>query len=578
MLVIAHYNYEAALFVVVCSPRVGAAPLNPHGSRPKIHSTMAQTSIHFQAVKGGSEEHNKRTKKLDYVHHELSSQNDYWESDTQEARLAFVTANAKAKTGRKMQAKATPIREAVVVISQETTMDDLKKLAKRFNDRFGIDVFQIAIHKDEGYRKGKDGLKLNLHAHLVADWTDHQSGKSLKLNRNDMSEMQTICAEVLGMERGKSSEKQHLSAIQYKIAAEEQRAEAIESKTRGLGIIQKNLSNDISDLLVEVKTKSKECDRLALSAKNMGRILEYNTEEAKKKALINERLSEEGKSLREEKERLRNDILGLTTQKEEIGNEAESLADVVQAARSDLFHLNAQKIAVSGEILNLNQERDKAQREAEEAKAQKRAAKAEAAKGLAVGAANKIGNVLGFGKEAKQLKELPKQLDTARAEGEKAAVTKILDVARLNFGDKEVTPEMIGKAWRSKWDEAKNARAETERQVKNATAHASGLEKILDAFLAIPIIRACVHAIVSFVRQGRRSFSTEDTAILKTALGGDPDNAAALRKIAYYHGGAYAQPHLSSYWDRAEMCMQKIARGENQEQDQDISQGRRWHL
>ena len=539
---------------------------------------MAQTSIHFQAVKGGSEEHNKRTKKLDYVHHERSSMNEYWESDTQEARLAFVTQNAKAKTGRKMQAKATPIREAVVVIEDTTTMDDLKKLAKRFNDRFGIDVFQIAIHKDEGYRKGKDGLKLNLHAHLVADWTDHQSGKSLKLNRNDMSEMQTICAEVLGMERGKSSEKQHLSAIQYKIAAEEQRAEAIESKTRGLGIIQKNLSNDISDLLVEVKTKSKECDRLALSAKNMGRILELNTEEAKKKALINERLSEEGKSLREEKERLRNDILGLTTQKEEIGNEAESLADVVQAARSDLFHLNAQKIAVSGEILNLNQERDKAQREAEEAKAQKRAAKAEAAKGLAVGAANKIGNVLGFGKEAKQLKELPKQLDTARAEGEKAAVTKILDVARLNFGDKEVTPEMIGKAWRSKWDEAKNARAETERQVKNATAHASGLEKILDAFLAIPIIRACVHAIVSFVRQGRRSFSTEDTAILKTALGGDPDNAAALRKIAYYHGGAYAQPHLSSYWDRAEMCMQKIARGENQEQDQDISQGRRWHL
>lgn len=539
---------------------------------------MAQTSIHFQAVKGGSEEHNKRTKKLDYVHHELSSQNDYWQSDTQEARLAFVTQNAKAKTGRKMQAKATPIREAVVVIEDTTTMDDLKKLAKRFNDRFGIDVFQIAIHKDEGYKKSKDGIKLNLHAHLVADWTDHESGKSLKLNRNDMAEMQTICAEVLGMERGKSSEKQHLSAIQYKIAAEEQRAEAIKSKTRGLGIIQKNLSNDISDLLVEVKTKSKECDRLALSAKNMGRILEYNTEEAKKKALINERLSEEGKSLREEKERLRNDILGLTTQKEEIGSEAESLADVVQAARSDLFHLNAQKIAVSGEILNLNQERDKAQREAEEAKAQKRTAEAEAAKGLAVGAAKKLGNVLGFGSEAKQLKELPQKLEEARTEGEKAAVTKILDVARLNFGDKEVTPEMIGKAWHSKWDEAKNARAETERQVKNATAHASGLEKILDAFLAIPIIRACVHAIVSFVRQGRRSFSTEDTAILKTALGGDPDNAAALRKIAYYHGGAYAQPHLSSYWDRAEMCMQKIARGENQEQDQNISQGRRWHL
>lgn len=37
MLVIAHYNYEAALFVVVCSPRVGAAPLNPLAAALKIN-------------------------------------------------------------------------------------------------------------------------------------------------------------------------------------------------------------------------------------------------------------------------------------------------------------------------------------------------------------------------------------------------------------------------------------------------------------------------------------------------------------------------------------------------------------
>jgi hypothetical protein len=347
---------------------------------------MAQTSIHFQAVKGGSEEHNKRTKKLDYVHHELSSQNDYWQSDTQEARLAFVTQNAKAKTGRKMQAKATPIREAVVVIEDTTTMDDLKKLAKRFNDRFGIDVFQIAIHKDEGYKKSKDGIKLNLHAHLVADWTDHESGKSLKLNRNDMAEMQTICAEVLGMERGKSSEKQHLSAIQYKIAAEEQRAEAIESKTRGLGIIQKNLSNDISDLLLEVKTKSKECDRLALSAKNFERILEYNTDEAKKKALINERLSNEGKSLREEKERLRseisglseqkNEVLKLVEQKEQLKKDVLSLECSQQETQMELDVLNGEvfmkeksRDILQGEVQELTQERDKAKQETAAARA-----------------------------------------------------------------------------------------------------------------------------------------------------------------------------------------------------------------
>jgi hypothetical protein len=185
---------------------------------------MAQTSIHFQAVKGGSEEHNRREKKLDYVHEDLTPNNEYWESDTQENRLEFCKKNAKEKTGRKMQAKATPIREAVVVINDLTTMDDLKKLSQKLQERFQIRIFQIAIHRDEGYVKGKDG-KLNLHAHLVADWTDHETGKSLKLNRDDMSEMQTITAEVLGMERGVSSDKQHLSAIQYKAQAELQRAE-----------------------------------------------------------------------------------------------------------------------------------------------------------------------------------------------------------------------------------------------------------------------------------------------------------------------------------------------------------------
>lgn len=529
---------------------------------------MAQTSIHFQAVKGGSEEHNKRTKKLDYVHHERSSMNDYWQSDSQEARLAFVTQNAKAKTGRKMQAKATPIREAVVVIEDTTTMDDLRKLAKRFNDRFGIDVFQIAIHKDEGYRKGKDGLKLNLHAHMVADWTDHQSGKSLKLNRNDMAEMQTICAEVLGMERGKSSEKQHLSAIQFKIAAEEQRA-AAQTKAIALQSVLGGLA--IHAAKQECATAMQAYGHLQRATDELNAENEKTAKEVEKLRSESVRLSKEGKSLEETKKSLTSDILALTEQKAVA---KQDFADAVQAAQSDLDKLNKQKIAVSGAILNLNQERDKAEAEAAAAKAQKRAAEAEAAKGLAVGAAKKLGNVLGFGSEAKALKELPKQLDAARAEGEKAAVTKILDVAKLNFGDKEVTPEMIGKDWRSRWDAAKNARAETERQVMNATAHASGLEKILDAFMAIPIIRACVRAIVAFVRTGSRSFGAEDTALLRTALGGDPNNAAALRRIAYYNGGSYAQPHLSSYWDRAEMCMEKIARGENQEQDLGRSQSR----
>ena len=222
---------------------------------------MAQTSIHFQPVKPGSEAHNKREKELDYVHKERSSMNEYWQKDSQAARLADITETVKAKTGRKMQAKATPIREAVVVIEDTTTMDDLQNLAQRLQQRFGIDVFQIAIHKDEGYKHSKQQLKLNLHAHLVADWTDHKSGKSLKLGRNDMAEMQTICAEVLGMERGKSSDKKHLSALQYKTKAEEERAQVMEEEN------QKAVQE-----LEEAKAKKARAERAAVEGLVVGTV------------------------------------------------------------------------------------------------------------------------------------------------------------------------------------------------------------------------------------------------------------------------------------------------------------------
>jgi len=115
-----------------------------------------------------------------------------------------------------MQAKAAPIREAVIVIKPDTTMADLQLLVKQFEKEFGIKCIQIHIHRDEGFNKtNPDPSNLNLHAHFVADWT-HDNGTSLRLNRQDTSRMQTIGAECLKMERGSSSNVKHLNSIQYK--------------------------------------------------------------------------------------------------------------------------------------------------------------------------------------------------------------------------------------------------------------------------------------------------------------------------------------------------------------------------
>ena len=41
----------------------------------------------------------------------------------------------------------------VIVIKQETTMQELQQFATVCKERFGIEAFQIHIHKDEGHLK-----------------------------------------------------------------------------------------------------------------------------------------------------------------------------------------------------------------------------------------------------------------------------------------------------------------------------------------------------------------------------------------------------------------------------------------
>lgn len=70
--------------------------------------------------------------------------------------------------------------------------------------------------------------KPNYHTHIVWDRMNHNTGKSCKLLPQDMSEMQTIWAEALGMERGTSkvqTGREHLERTDYIIAKQKQEAE-----------------------------------------------------------------------------------------------------------------------------------------------------------------------------------------------------------------------------------------------------------------------------------------------------------------------------------------------------------------
>lgn len=71
---------------------------------------------------------------------------------------------------------------------------------------------------------------------MTADFTNHATGKSLKLTRQQMSELQTVTAEVLGMERGVSSDRKHLTALQFKVQAMQKQLEELRQEISSMDV------------------------------------------------------------------------------------------------------------------------------------------------------------------------------------------------------------------------------------------------------------------------------------------------------------------------------------------------------
>ncbi|OPB98000.1 hypothetical protein [Elizabethkingia occulta] len=211
-----------------------------------------KTSINFKAAKADSEIHNFRKKTFDYIRKDLSSKNEYWQEEKIADRLIKIENYCKEKSGRKLQKNAMPIREAVVVIKEDTTMLELQNLASKLQEELKIRIFQIAIHKDEGhYDKETKEWKPNYHAHLVADWQDLETGKTLKHQSFHYSKMQDIAAECLEMERGVSGSVGRLEAIAFKIQKKEEEYKELVEK---IDEMKSTLKSQKSESLIVEKT------------------------------------------------------------------------------------------------------------------------------------------------------------------------------------------------------------------------------------------------------------------------------------------------------------------------------------
>ena len=94
---------------------------------------------------------------------------------------------------------------AVVNIKSDTNMQDLERLAKHFETKYGFQCYQIAIHRDEGYIENGE-KHINHHAHLEFITLDKETGKNMYrrelISPKILRQIQTEVAEILEMERG----------------------------------------------------------------------------------------------------------------------------------------------------------------------------------------------------------------------------------------------------------------------------------------------------------------------------------------------------------------------------------------
>ena len=238
-----------------------------------------KSSIHIKPCNiASSEVHNRRTAEYMrnigesriYVVPKLSTDNEQWinpDFGTPELRTHYdnIKQMVKEKTGRAMQEKererkgkngkiikvagCSPIREGVLLIRPDTTLADVRKFGEECQRRWGITPLQIFLHKDEGhwlngqpeaedresFKVGNRWFKPNYHAHIVFDWMNHETGKSRKLNDEDMAAMQTLASNILLMERGQAKAvtgKEHLERNDFIIKKQKAELQRIEETKR----------------------------------------------------------------------------------------------------------------------------------------------------------------------------------------------------------------------------------------------------------------------------------------------------------------------------------------------------------
>ncbi|RHM89919.1 mobilization protein, partial [Phocaeicola vulgatus] len=118
----------------------------------------------------------------------------------------------------------------------------------------------------ESFQVGNRWFKPNYHAHVVFDWMNHETGKSRKLNDEDMATMQTLASDILLMERGQAKAvtgKEHLERNDFIIEKQKAELQRIEETKRHKEQQVSLAEQELKQVKAEIRT-----DKLKKTATN----------------------------------------------------------------------------------------------------------------------------------------------------------------------------------------------------------------------------------------------------------------------------------------------------------------------
>lgn len=163
-------------------------------------------------------------------------------------------------TGRKPQQNRCIIKEAVINTDKHVTKEHFYKLEKQLKQQFNLRILDVSHHRDEGYVDKNGDAHINFHAHLVLLNADVKTGKSLRLDKQQFRDIQTVVADCLCMPRGedkrvtKSFRLEHKDYKKHiKLVSE---LESRNSKLREAGLNQVDKNNALLYEIDRLKMKN----------------------------------------------------------------------------------------------------------------------------------------------------------------------------------------------------------------------------------------------------------------------------------------------------------------------------------